>query len=88
MRTGGRGLCGASGGGVGDADRGGKKRGGVRVKCLARDGGGRAAWFFVGADRANLTCVGRARVKFQRRELKSTRPEEQQATAFMKSGAD
>ena len=40
--------------------------------------GGRAAWFFVGADRANLTCVGRAGVKFQGRELKSTRPEEQQ----------
>ena len=87
MRTGGRGLCGASGGGVGDADRGGKKRGGGEGEVLGA-GGGRAACFFVGADRANLTCVGRARVKFQRRELRSTRPEEQQAAAFMKSGAD
>ena len=57
-------------------------------EVLGEAGGGRAAWFFVGADRASLTCVGRAVVKFQRRELRSTRPEEQQATAFMKSGAD
>ena len=45
MRTGGRGLCGASGGGVGDADRGGKKRGGVRVKCLAREAGARRGFW-------------------------------------------
>ena len=48
MRTGGRGLCGASGGGVGDADRGGKKRGGVRVKCLARRESGARRGFLWG----------------------------------------
>ena len=46
MRTGGRGLCGASGGGVGDADRGGKKRGGVRVNCLAREAGARRGFLW------------------------------------------
>ena len=46
MRTGGRGLCDASGGGVGDTDRGGRKGGGVRVKCLARKAGARRGFLW------------------------------------------